>query len=107
MHFVPAKSLEQQAAGLVLKARDTLVGQRIALINTVRGHAAEFGIIAATGARKVEVLFAAIEQQPDMPPVAMEMFTLFRQQINDINARIAELDAKLNARTKPIRSASA
>lgn len=100
MHFVPAKSLEQQAAGLVLKARDTLVGQRTALINTVRGHAAEFGIIAATGARKVEVLFAAIEQQPDMPPVAMEMFTLFRQQINDINARIAELDAKLNASHK-------
>jgi len=100
MHFVPAKSLEQQASGLVLKARDTLVGQRTALINTVRGHAAEFGIIAATGARKVEVLFAAIEQQPDMPPVAMEMFTLFRQQINDINARIAELDAKLNASHK-------
>jgi transposase len=100
MHFVPAKSLEQQAAGLVLKARDTLVGQRTALINTGRGHAAEFGIIAATGARKVEVLFAAIEQQPDMPSVAMEMFTLFRQQINDINARIAELDAKLNASHK-------
>ena len=26
MHFVPAKTVEQQAAGMVLKARDTLVG---------------------------------------------------------------------------------
>ena len=76
MHFVPAKTVEQQAAGMVLKARDTLVGQRTALINTVRGHAAEFGIVAAKGAAKVDVLFSAIEQQSDIPPVAKEMFVL-------------------------------
>jgi transposase len=39
---VPAKTEQQQADGMVLKARDTLVGQRTALINTVRGHAAGF-----------------------------------------------------------------
>jgi len=100
MHFVPAKTLEQQADGMLLKARDTLVGQRTALINTARGHAAEFGIITAKGAAKVDQLFAAIEQQADIPSVAREMFALFRQQINDINARIAELDAKLHAAHK-------
>ena len=62
MHFVPPKSVEEQAQGMVLKVRDTLVGQRLAVINTVRGHAAEFGIIAAKGARKIETLFSAIEQ---------------------------------------------
>jgi transposase len=100
MHFVPAKSLEQQAAGMLLKARDTFVEQRTALINTVRGHAAEFGIVAAKGAAKVDMLFPAIDQQSDIPPVAREIFALFRQQINDINARIAELDAGLNASHK-------
>jgi len=100
MHFVPAKTVQQQADGMVLKARDTLVCQRTALINTVRGHAAEFGVIAAKGAAKVDVLLAAIEQQPDIPPVAKEMFALFRQQINDINARIAELDARLHTAHK-------
>jgi transposase len=100
MHFVPAKSLEQQAAGMVLKARDTLVGQRTALINTMRGHAAEFGIVAAKGAAKVDGLLTAIEQQPDIPPVAGEMFILLHQQITDINARIAELDVKLNTSHK-------
>src|SRR5215475_5001146 len=83
MHFVPAKTLEQQAAGMVLKARDTLVGQRTALINTMRGHAAEFGVVAAAGVAKVGALFSVIEQQP-----AREMFVLFRQQINDINTHI-------------------
>jgi len=33
MHFVPAKSLSQQAQGMVLKVRDTLIGQRTLLVN--------------------------------------------------------------------------
>jgi transposase len=53
MHFVPAKSVAQQAQGMVLKVRETLIGQRTALINTVRGHAAEFGVIAGKGAGKI------------------------------------------------------
>jgi len=100
MHFVPTKTLEQQADGMVLKARDMLIGQRTALINTVRGHAAEFGLITAKGAANVEVLFPAIEQQSDIPLVAKEMFAMFRQQISDINERIAELDARVNAMHK-------
>lgn len=100
MHFVPAKTVQQQADGMVLKVRDTLVCQRTALINTVRGHAAEFGVIAAKGVAKLDMLFSALEQQPEIPSEAMEMFALFRQQINDINARIAELDARLHAAHK-------
>src|SRR4051812_27727997 len=42
MHFVPVKSAEQQANSMVLKVRETLIGQRTQLINTLRGHAAEF-----------------------------------------------------------------
>jgi transposase len=100
MHFVPAKTVQQQADGMVLKVRDTLVCQRTALINTVRGHAAEFGVIAAKGVAKLDMLLSALEQQPEIPSEAMEMFALFRQQINDINARIAELDARLHAAHK-------
>jgi transposase len=85
---------------MVLKARDTLACQRTALINTVRGHAAEFGVIATTGAAKIDALFSTIEQEPDIPLVALEMFALLRQQIESINARIAELDANLHAAHK-------
>src|ERR1700692_3740409 len=46
MHFVPVKSVTQQAQGMVLKVRECLVGQRTLLVNTLRGHAAEFGVIA-------------------------------------------------------------
>src|SRR6516162_8353083 len=100
MHFVPPKTVEQQAEGMVLKVRDMLVGQRTALINTVRGHAAEFGTVAAKGAAKADTLFSEIEQKPDIPPVAREIFVLLRRQIDDVNARIAEIDIKLNTMHK-------
>ena len=47
MRFVPVKSTAQQAEGMVLKVRETLVCQRTQLVNALRGHAAEFGVIAA------------------------------------------------------------
>ena len=100
MHFVPVKSVTQQAQGMVLKVRETLVGQRTALINTVRGHAAEFGIIAGKGAGQIGPLLSAIEQEAAIPPEAKEMFALLGQQIDAIDARIKEIDVKLIAAHK-------
>jgi transposase len=100
MHFVPVKSVTQQAQGMVLKVRETLIGQRTALINTVRGHAAEFGIIAGKGAGQIVPLLSAIEQEAAIPPGAREMFALLGQQIDAIDARIKDIDAKLTAAHK-------
>jgi transposase len=49
MHFVPVKSVSQQAENMVLKVRESLVGQRTQLTNALRGHAAEFGVITGKG----------------------------------------------------------
>jgi transposase len=95
MHFVPVKSVTQQAQGMVLKVRETLVGQRTRLINTLRGHAAEFGVIAAKGTWQVGPLLAAIEQETAIPPEAKDMASLLGRQIEELHARIKELDAKL------------
>src|ERR1700730_19223468 len=53
MRFAPVKSAEQQAALTMLRTRDLLVKQRTMLINAMRGHAAEFGVVAAKGVAKV------------------------------------------------------
>jgi transposase len=100
MHFVPVKSVTQQAQGMVLKVRETLIGQRTALINTVRGHAAEFGIIAGKGTGKIAPLLSAIEQEAAIPPAAKEMFALLGQQIDETDVRIKDIDAKLTAAHK-------
>jgi transposase len=46
LRFVPVKSADQQAGLLHHRARDLLVRQRTMMINALRGHLGEFGIIA-------------------------------------------------------------
>ena len=71
MRFVPVKPTEMQAEAMDLSARDLLVRQRTQLVNALRGHAAEFGIIAAKGIAQVEPLLRKIAQS-DMPQAAKE-----------------------------------
>jgi transposase len=100
MHFVPVKSVTQQAQGMVLKVRETLVGQRTLMVNTLRGHAAEFGVIAAKGLGQVGPLLRALEEKTDIPPEAKDMVALLGRQIEELDTRIKEIDVKLNAAHK-------
>lgn len=95
MRFVLAKSEAQQADGLVLKVRETLLGQRTRLINTLRGHAAEFGVIAARGISQAAPLLAAIEAEASIPSAAKEMLALLGEEIEHLDGRLKELEAKL------------
>jgi transposase len=51
MRFVALRSLENQAALMRHKAREMLVSQRAQLLNGLRGHLTEVGVIAAQGSR--------------------------------------------------------
>ena len=100
MQFVPVKSVSRQAQCMILKVRGSLIDQRTALCNTVRGHAAECGVIAGKGTGKIAPLLSAIEQKAAIPPEAKDMFVLLGQQIDELDARIKEIDAKLHAAHK-------
>jgi len=100
MHFVPVKSVTQQAQGMVLKVRETLVGQRTQLVNTLRGHAAEFGVIVGKGIRQVAPLLAAIDAETTIPPEAKDMAALLGQEIEHLDTRIKEIEARLIAAHK-------
>ena len=56
MIFVAVKSEAKQASAVVFKARDLLVRQRTQIINALRGHMAEFGVIVPQGPSHVEYL---------------------------------------------------
>ena len=58
MRFVPVKGEAQQAALMLHRVRDLLVRQRTQLINAIRGHLAEFGVIEAQGPWNVRRLLA-------------------------------------------------
>jgi transposase len=49
MRFVPIKGADQQAVLMLHKTRELLVKQRTMAVNALRGHLAEFGIVAAKG----------------------------------------------------------
>ncbi len=70
MRFVPMNSAEQQGHGMVLKVRETWIGQRTQLVNTLRGHAAEFGVVAGKGTNRIAPLLEAIEAETAIPSEA-------------------------------------
>ena len=69
MRFVAVKTTEQQAILMLHKVRDLLVRQRTMLINALRGHLAEFGIIAARGPGGVTAAIAALHEAQDSLPM--------------------------------------
>ena len=56
MRFVPVKSPDQQAALMLVGLRDRLIRQRTQLANSIRGYAAEFGLVAPKGICRIEPL---------------------------------------------------
>ncbi len=69
------------------------------LINALRGHCAEFGIVVAQGAPKVEELIAIIEDADDkrLPSVAREALGALVEQLRSAQGRIKALEARLTA----------
>ena len=97
MRFVPVKTIEQQAAQMLLGLRDRLVRRRTQLTNAMRGYAAEFGLIAAKGLDKIEPLLARIEQDAALPKLARELFAAHGQEHAQLELQIEQIEAKLMA----------
>jgi transposase len=99
MRCVPVKSAETQAEAMDLSARDLLVRQRTQLVNAVRGHAAEFGVIAAKGIAQVEPLLKRVAAS-DMPQAAKETLAQLGRVIAQLDAQLAEIGQRLAAQHK-------
>jgi transposase len=96
MRFVPVKDVDQQSVLMMHRARNLLVRQRTMLVNALRAHLAEFGVIAPQGLRHVERLVAAIEEDsPALPELARSILRLVVAQLNDTQAKVRQIEAKL------------
>jgi transposase len=93
--LVPIKSVEQSAAQMLLGVRESLVKRRTQLTNTIRGHAAEFGLVAAKGLDKIEPLLARIAADAALPALTKEMFAVLGREYAELGPRIAEIDKKM------------
>lgn len=96
MRFVAVKSAEQQARAMVFKTRDLLVRQRSQIVNALRGHLMEYGVIAPTGLASLKSLIARIEDPDnDLPALVIELARVHLDQIQVCNERIAVIERRL------------
>jgi transposase len=99
MRFVPVKTIEQQSALLMHRARDLLIRQRTMLVNALRGHMAEFGLVEAQGLHKVAGLIAIVTDERDgrLPDMARQALMMITDQISDLQTRISALETQVLA----------
>jgi transposase len=95
--FVAIKSVEQSAAQMLLGVRESLIKRRTQLTNTIRGHAAEFGLVAAKGLDKIQPLLARIATDDSLPVLTKEMFAVLGREYAELGPRIAQIDKKMLA----------
>jgi transposase len=102
MRFVAVKSAEQQASGVVFRARDLLVRQRTQILNAIRGHLAEYGHVAPKGVCYVERLIAEIESpESELPPeAARASLQALVDVLPKLDEQIAGLDREIARRAK-------
>jgi transposase len=99
MRFVAVKSAERQAVLVLHRTRELLVRQRTMLINAIRAHCAEFGLVAAQGVGRVgDLLKRAIQAGPAaLPDLARAAMALMAEQLESLETQIQALNRRLMA----------
>ncbi|MEV8469029.1 IS110 family transposase [Fluviibacterium sp. DFM31] len=99
MRTVAVKSAAQQARAMLFRTRDLLVGQRTQLVNALRGHLAEHGILLGKGIGNVERLAPRLEED-DLPDLVRRLGRLYLDQIARLGAEIEKPDKRIVAAAK-------
>jgi transposase len=99
MRFVQIKSVEQQGQLMLHRARDLLMRQRTQLINALRAHMAELGIVAAQGREGVKELLKIIasEQDARLPVDAHASFVVLAAGLQALQTMIGSIERRIIA----------
>ena len=99
MRFVAVKSAEQQSVLMLHRTRELLVRQRTMLVNAIRAHMAEFGVVARTGLPQVKELLAVIADEADerIPPLARTCLEGLARQLFSLEREIVAGEQRIHA----------
>ncbi len=96
MHFVEVKTEGQQARAMLFRTRDLLVRQRTQVINALRGHLAEFGVVAPQGTAQIVRLAGALDDRDSgLPEAVVELGGLLLGRIEELEEKIDGLSSRL------------
>jgi transposase len=92
MRFVETKTVEQQSCLMLHRTRHLFIRQQTSVINAIRAHLAEFGIVAAVGRKGVEHLLDVVANSEDkrIPEVARACVAALGVQLRALKAQILE-----------------
>ena len=99
MRFVATKTPEQQSCLMLHRTRHLFIRQQTAVINAIRAHLAEFGIVAPVGRNGVEQLLNIVADLRDerLPGVARRCVGSLGAQLKMLKAQILEFDRQIMA----------
>lgn len=101
MRFVPVKTVAQQCARAIHRARDLLVRQRTQLANAIRGQIYEMGLIAAKGSGGIKALLERIEAKDGaIPPALLTCLAPLAAQWRALDGRIKGYDSQILAQAR-------
>lgn len=95
--FVPVKTAGQQAALMLAGVREQLTGRRTQVANSIRGHAAEYGLVEAKGLDKIEPLVERLLADEAVPALARELIAGLAQEFASVCLRLAKIEARTMA----------
>jgi transposase len=106
MRFVPIKSVAQQEVLMLHRVREQLMRQRTQLINAIRGHLAEFGLVGPERAHNIGVLTAIIEDEADarVPPLARRALRHLVAELRFVSEKLARIDDDLGAVARQVEA---
>jgi transposase len=99
MRFVETKTPEQQSCLMLHRTRHLFIRQQTAVINAIRAHLAEFGIVAPVGRNGVEELLDVVADPDDkrVPEVARECLDALGAQLRTLKAQVLQFDRRILA----------
>jgi transposase len=99
MRFVATKTPEQQSCLTLHRTRHLLMRQQTSVINAIRAHLAEFGIVAPVGRQGVEQLLGVVADSNDkrLPEIARACVAALGAQLRVLKAQILEFDRMIRA----------
>jgi len=99
MRFVPVKSEEQQSVLVLHRSRDLLMRQRTMILNAIRAHFAEFGLITAQGPRRVADLVSRLRDEDilGLPELARSALLVLAGQLENLAAEVRNIERQLMA----------
>ena len=99
MRFVATKTPEQQSCLTLHRTRHLFIRQQTAVINSIRAHLAEFGIVAPVGRNGVEELLTVVADASDkrLPDVARACVAALGAHLRMLKAQILEFDRMIRA----------